>query len=52
MFDCYHTQIMQGDIIRRLEENRDFIGHVQIAGVPIVVNRTVVKLHIKMFCWR
>ena len=34
MFDCYHTQIMQGDIIRRLEENRDFIGHVQIAGVP------------------
>ena len=34
MFDCYHTQIMQGDIIRRLEENIDFIGHVQIAGVP------------------
>ena len=34
MFDCYHTQIMQGDIIRRLEENLDFIGHVQIAGVP------------------
>jgi hydroxypyruvate isomerase len=34
MFDCYHTQIMQGDIIRRLEKNLDFIGHVQIAGVP------------------
>ena len=34
MFDCYHTQVMQGDIIRRLEENLDFIGHVQIAGVP------------------
>ena len=34
MFDCYHTQIMQGDIIRRLEEHIDFIGHVQIAGVP------------------
>ena len=34
MFDCYHTQIMQGDIIRRLEGNIDFIGHVQIAGVP------------------
>ena len=34
MFDCYHTQIMQGDIIRRLEKNLDYIGHVQIAGVP------------------
>ena len=34
MFDCYHTQIMQGDIIRRLEKNLDFIGHVQIASVP------------------
>ena len=34
MFDCYHTQIMQGDIIQRIEENIDFIGHVQIAGVP------------------
>ncbi len=34
MFDCYHTQIMQGDLIRRIETNLDFIGHVQIAGVP------------------
>jgi len=25
---------MQGDIIRRLEKNLDYIGHVQIAGVP------------------
>jgi 2-dehydrotetronate isomerase len=34
MFDCYHTQIMQGDIIHRLKESLPFIGHVQIAAVP------------------
>ena len=34
MFDCYHTQIMQGDLIRRIEKHRRMIGHVQIAGVP------------------
>ena len=34
MFDCYHTQIMQGDICQRLEKYLDFIGHVQIAAVP------------------
>jgi hydroxypyruvate isomerase len=34
MFDCYHTQITQGDLIRRLERNLGLIGHVQIAGVP------------------
>jgi hydroxypyruvate isomerase len=34
MFDCYHTQIMQGDLIRRIEKHRRVIGHVQIAGVP------------------
>lgn len=34
MFDCYHLQIMQGDLTRRLREHLDTIGHVQIAGVP------------------
>ncbi len=34
MFDCYHTQIMQGDLTRRLKEYLDSIGHVQIAAVP------------------
>ena len=34
MFDCYHTQIMQGDLIRRIEKHQRLIGHVQIAGVP------------------
>jgi hydroxypyruvate isomerase len=34
LFDAYHIQIMDGDLIRRLERHRGVIGHVQIAGVP------------------
>ena len=34
MFDCYHVQIMQGDLIRRLETAIGRLGHVQIAAVP------------------
>ncbi len=34
LFDVYHVQIMEGDLIRRLEKHRDAIGHVQIAAVP------------------
>lgn len=34
MFDCYHLQIMQGDLTRRLQQNLPSIGHIQIAGVP------------------
>lgn len=34
MFDCYHLQIMEGDISRRLRAHRDILGHVQIASVP------------------
>jgi 2-dehydrotetronate isomerase len=34
MFDCYHLQIMQGDISRRLQELMPIIGHIQIASVP------------------
>lgn len=34
MFDCYHIQIMQGDLITRLESSLAYIGHVQIAAVP------------------
>ena len=32
LFDAYHVQIMEGDLIKRLEKHRDFIGHVQIAA--------------------
>ncbi len=34
MFDCYHTQIMQGDLTQRLRMALPFIGHVQFAAVP------------------
>jgi hydroxypyruvate isomerase len=33
-YDCYHMQIMQGDLADTLKANIDVIGHVQIAGVP------------------
>ena len=36
MFDCYHVQLMQGSLIRRLEYllPRGLIGHIQFAAVP------------------
>jgi len=34
MFDCYHVQITQGDLITRLRTHLSLIGHVQIASVP------------------
>ena len=34
MFDCFHVQITEGDLIHRLEKHLPIIGHVQIAAVP------------------
>jgi hydroxypyruvate isomerase len=34
LFDVYHVQIMDGDIMTRLRTHRDFIGHVHVAGSP------------------
>jgi hydroxypyruvate isomerase len=34
LFDVYHVQIMDGDVIRRLRQHRDLIGHVHTAGNP------------------
>jgi len=34
LFDVYHVQIMDGDIIRRIHEHKDYIGHVHVAGNP------------------
>lgn len=34
LFDIYHVQVMHGDIIRRLGELKDIIGHVHTAGCP------------------
>ncbi len=34
LFDIYHVQIMNGDVIRRIRQYSDFIGHYHTAGVP------------------
>jgi hydroxypyruvate isomerase len=34
MFDCFHVQIIEGDVTRRLEALLPLIGHIQIAAVP------------------
>ena len=34
LFDVYHLQILEGDLVRKLEACIDRIGHVQISGVP------------------
>ena len=34
LFDIYHVQIMHGDVIRRIEQTKDLIGHVHTAGNP------------------
>lgn len=34
MFDCYHVQIIEGDVTRRMEALLPMIGHIQIASVP------------------
>ena len=34
MFDCYHMQIMQGDLAMHLRDLMPVIGHIQIASVP------------------
>jgi hydroxypyruvate isomerase len=34
LFDFYHVQIMDGDLISRLHQHKKHIGHVHTAGVP------------------
>ncbi len=34
LFDCYHMQIMHGDLTKHIEKNLDVIGHFHAAGVP------------------
>ena len=33
-FDCYHCQIVEGDLATKLRRDMAGIGHIQIAGVP------------------
>ena len=34
LFDVYHVQIMNGDVIRRIRQYKEFIGHYHVAGNP------------------
>jgi hydroxypyruvate isomerase len=34
LYDIYHMQIMEGNIINTIEKNIDLIGHIHIADVP------------------
>lgn len=34
MFDIYHLQVMEGNIIQTIESNLEHIGHIHVADVP------------------
>jgi len=34
LYDCYHMQIMEGDLVSHIKKNIDIIGHFHSAGVP------------------
>lgn len=34
LFDCYHMQVMEGNLLNHIERNLDVIGHLHSAGVP------------------
>jgi 2-dehydrotetronate isomerase len=34
MFDCYHVQLMEGDLSHKLPSLAPYIGHIQFASVP------------------
>jgi hydroxypyruvate isomerase len=34
LFDVYHVQVMDGDLIRRIKQFGEYIGHVHVAGNP------------------
>ena len=34
LYDIYHMQIMEGNIVKTLKENHKFIGYIHVANVP------------------
>ena len=34
LFDCYHMQLMEGNLVNSIRNNIDYIGHFHSAGVP------------------
>ncbi|RKP45893.1 2-oxo-tetronate isomerase [Trinickia fusca] len=44
-FDCYHCQVVEGDVATKLKRDIARIGHIQIAGVPERHEPDVGELH-------
>jgi hydroxypyruvate isomerase len=34
LYDIYHMQIMEGDVVRTIQDNHQYIGHYHTGGVP------------------
>ena len=34
LYDIYHMQIMEGDVIRTIRQNKEYIAHYHTGGVP------------------
>jgi len=34
LYDIYHMQIMEGDVVRTIRENHSYIAHYHTGGVP------------------
>ena len=34
LYDIYHMQVMEGDVITTIRENVDYLAHFHTAGVP------------------
>ena len=34
LYDIYHMQIMEGDVIRTIRDNHEYIGHFHTGGIP------------------
>jgi hydroxypyruvate isomerase len=34
LYDIYHMQIDEGDVIRTIRDNKEYFGHYHTAGVP------------------
>ena len=34
LFDVYHVQVMEGDILTRIKQFHQYVGHYHVAGVP------------------
>jgi hydroxypyruvate isomerase len=49
VYDMYHVQIMDGDIVRNFRDNFDYICHVHVAGVP---TREDLDLNTQEVNWR